>query len=135
MTALGSDATSRDVRTKLVLLWVFVSLNYVYGDVFAILGKTVGVTFTPTSLLGAAALVETPIVMIVLSWGLGHRMSRWANIGVGAVNALASLSSLVVGLEAGTASFTDGFFAIAEIAAAIVIVRYAWCWHRPGLHG
>ncbi len=131
MTIQNPEMTSvRDVRTKLALLWAFVSLNYVYGDVFAILGRTVSVNFTPTSLLGAAALVETPIVMIVLSWTLNSRANRWANVAVGAANAVASLSSLLVGIEANTASFTDGFFAVIEIAATSIIIWYAWSWRR-----
>jgi hypothetical protein len=119
--------TAGITRTRLSMLWVFVSLNYVYGDVFTLLGKGYVIAFTPESLLGAAILVETPIVMVLLSRALKYKANRWANILVGVVNCVATLGSLV----AGPPTYYNVFFAAMEIVGIALIIWYAWKWPRP----
>ena len=127
MGAENSSKTAPSMRTKLSTLWIFVSLNYVYGDVFTLLGKGYVIAFTEASLLGAAILVETPIVMILLSWALKYRANRWTNIIVGAINGVATLGSLL----AGPPALYNIFFAVMEIAGVSLIVWYAWTWLKP----
>jgi len=128
MSLTNTLAGMGDVRTRLSMLWVFLSLNYVYGDVFTLLGKGYVVDFTPASLLGAAILVETPIVMVLLSWALKYRASRWANILVGAINVVATIISLTSGLVLGTQAPYNIFFAVTEIAGSSLILWFAWKW-------
>jgi len=80
------------------------------------------------ALLGAAILVETAIAMVLLSRMLKYRANRWANIIVGAVNTLAVLASLLIA----TPAAYYAFFAVIEIATALVIIWYAWRWPNPG---
>ncbi len=87
-----------DIRMKLSTLWIVVALNYVYGDVFTLLAKGTAISFTQGSQLGSAVLVETPIVIVFLSRRLkNHKVNRWSNILVGAINALATVASLLAG--------------------------------------
>ncbi len=132
MSLDGKPPETADIRTKLSALWVVVALNYVYGDVFTLLGKGAVINFTQASLLGAAVLVETPIVMIFFSRIVkSYGVNRWANIVVGAINALATIASLVVGLLAGTQYAYNVFFAFIEVASIFAVVWYAWRWRRP----
>ena len=73
-----------NTKERLSLLWIFALLNYLYADVvalFAIAGT--GNSFEPLSplaLLGAAALMEIPIAMILACRLLPFRANRLANL-------------------------------------------------------
>lgn len=120
------------MKTKLSALWVFATLNYLYCDVVTLMdpgklgrflaGNVGGVRINQSFLLGASALVEIPIAMVLLSQVLKDRTSRWANIVAGLVMTAVQLSTLVVGSPAPYYLF----FSIIEIAATSTIVIYAW---------
>jgi len=115
---------TEDVKIKLQTLWIFATFNYIYADVLTLFDKTVVTNLSQGSLLGAAILVETAIVMVLLSRILPYRANRWANIIVGVVNTLAVLISLTVA----TPALYYLFFAVIEIATTSFIVWYAWNW-------
>lgn len=120
------------MKTKLSALWVFATLNYLYCDVVTLMdpgklgrflaGNVGGVQINQSFLLGASALVEIPIAMVLLSQVLKDRARRWANIVAGLVMTAVQLATLMVGSPAPYYLF----FSIIEIAATATIVIYAW---------
>jgi len=113
-----------NVKIKLQTLWIFATFNYIYADVLTLFDKSVATNLSQGSLLGAAILVETAIVMVLLSRILPYRANRWSNIIVGVINTLAVLISLTVA----TPALYYIFFAVIEIATTSFIVWYAWNW-------
>jgi uncharacterized membrane protein len=76
-------------------------------------------------LLGAAMLMETAIAMVLLSRILKDKANRWANVAVGALQTVAVLSSVLIGI---TPTLYYLFFAVIEIACTLLIVWYALRW-------
>jgi hypothetical protein len=68
--------------------------------------------------------VETAIAMVLLSRVLKYAPNRWLNIIAGAINSVAVLGSLLVGIP--TAHYA--FFAVIEVPTTILIIWYAWKW-------
>ena len=112
------EKETRDRRTMLFTLWIFVTLNYVYADVVTLFDKSVVTSLSQGTLFGAAVLVETAIAMVLLSRVLNYRANRWANIFVGAINTVAVLASLLVA----TPAVYHAFFGIIEIATTLLII-------------
>ena len=122
------------MRSKLSLLWVFVTLNYLYCDVVSLMdpsllkqyaaGNVGGIAVTPGFLLAAGALVEIPMAMVVLARLLPPRAGRWANIVAAAVMTAVQLLSLFVK----TPALYYAFFSAIEIATTASIVWLAWRW-------
>ena len=126
-----------DMKVKLSTLWIFVMFNYIYADILTLMDPTVlkelitgtvgGIELTQGFLLGAAILMETAIVMVVLSRVLKYRANRWVNIISGIIHTAAVFLSLFVG----TPAMYYTFFATIEIACTLLIVWYAWKWVNP----
>ena len=125
---------ARRAKVTLSTLWIFAVLNYLYADVMSLFdpaiqsdiaaGSIGSLQITEAFLLAAAVLMETAIVMVVLSRVLGYRANRWANIVVGVLHTVAVTSSLTVG----SVALYSAFFAVVEIACTVFIVGYAWRW-------
>ena len=121
-------------RILLSTLWIFVTFNYVYADVFGLLdpqqlstimsGAVGGINITQEFLLFGAVLMEIPIAMILLSRLLPYRYNRWANIVAAAIKTVAVAASLTVT----TPTMYYAFFCCIEIACTAFIVWYAWRW-------
>lgn len=126
------------MKMRLSTLWIFAILNYLYADVMStmdpsvlekLLSGSVGsIQITPGFLLGAAVLMETAIVMVLLSRLLDYGPNRVLNIVAGAIHTAAVASSM----------FVDGppdgyyiFFGAIEIGTTIAIIWLAWTWRRP----
>jgi hypothetical protein len=84
-----------EVRIKLSALWVCLVLTYLLGDVLRIFsggfeaGEVSGMEMSQGLVLGMAALMLLPIVMVFLSLALKYPAIRWVSIVVGLVfNAL-----------------------------------------------
>ena len=116
-----------DTETKLQILWIFLTFNYVYGDVVTLFDKSIATNLDQISLLGASVLVETVIAMVLLSRVLEYRANRLASITVAAINFVATFASLLVAVP----SAHYAFFAVIDIVTEVVIIRYAWKWHSP----
>ncbi len=121
-----------DRKMILSSLWIFAMFNYLYADVFslyfipAVQQETM--TNSDTSVLGFAILMETAIVMVLLSRVLKYRVNRWANIVAGVIHTLAVFLSMVTG-SAPKPYYV--FFGTIEIACTLFIIGYAWKWSNP----
>ena len=126
---------TRSMQTRLSTLWVFIMFNMVFADILSFMypgglkevltGYAGGVQITPAFLLGAAVVTEIPIAMIVLSRILKQRANRWANIVAGVI----TIVYVVGGGPLNQIHYI--FFAAVEVAAALLIIRYAWTWREP----
>jgi len=116
-----------DTKVKLQTLWIFAVLNMAYADIHMLFDKSIVASLSQGALLGSAVLMETAIVMVLLSRILPYRSNRWANIVIGLINTLAVLASLFVG----TPHAYYIFFAVIEIAATLAIIWIAWTWPKP----
>ena len=124
-----------DMRSKLSILWLFATLNYLYCDVAGLMdrelltgylaGNVGGLEISQGFLLGAGILVEIPITMVLLSRVLKYRANRWANIAAGTVMTVVQLATLFL---AGTPTIYYLFFSVIEIATTAFIVWSAWKW-------
>ena len=125
-----------DTRILLIVLWVFYSLNFMYADQLSNLEPGVlqgimsgyvadgTVKITDGFLLGTAMMFEVPFLMIVLSWVLGYRANRWANIIAGTLFVVVQIASLFMGAP----SPAYIFYTAVEIVGLSLIVWYAWKW-------
>ena len=119
----------RDLKSKLSALWLFAVLNFIYCDVITLydhvfIKQSTTIQYTQAFLLGAAVLVEVPIVMVLLSRILEPRANRWANVVAG----IAMSGIQTVTLFVGTPTMYYLFFSIIEIATTATIVWLAWSW-------
>jgi hypothetical protein len=119
----------RDHKTTLSTLWIFAVLNFIFCDVITLydhvfIQQASSIQSTQGFLLGAAALVEIPIVMVLLSRGLDYPANRWANVVAGTVMTLVQTVTLFVG----TPTMYYVFFSVIEIATTSAVVWYAWTW-------
>jgi hypothetical protein len=114
--------TSRDLKARLSALWIVVLMNILSADIFSFLlsGMTgdASVTVTPFMMLALAIPQELPIAMIFLSRVLKYRANRLLNI-------IASVITSLYVMAGGSLTPHYIFFAAAEIAAMLLIIRYA----------
>ncbi len=117
-------------------LWIFVTLNYIFCDVFTLFysaslkqsmtGEMGGMEINQEFLLAFSFLMELPMVMIVLSRILSYRSNRMANIVV------ASIMTIVQSATLFTADNTLHyiFFSTIEISTTGFILYTAWQWNE-----
>jgi hypothetical protein len=129
----------RDRASTLSTLWIFAALNYLYCDVVSLMdrkllagylvGNVGGLHITSGFLVGAAALVEIPMAMVLVSRVAKYPTNRWANVVAASVMTVVQAVTLFVG---STAVYYL-LFSIIEIACTAFIVWYAWTWRLPAL--
>jgi MFS family permease len=139
-----SNTAARDRKVILSTLWIFAILNYAYADIMTlffnpvlqpeeqqrILSGYVGdIRITQGFVLAGAILMETAIVMVLLSRVLPHSANRWANILAGLLHTAAVIWSMT----GGAVNVFYVFFATIEVACTLFIVWYAWTWRKPAL--
>ena len=122
------------MKSKLSILWVFATLNYLYCDIVSLMdhdllkgylaGSIGGVDITQGFLLAAGVLVEIPIAMVLLSRVLNEPANRWANIVAGAFMTVVQLATLFVK----TPALYYAFFSMFEIGSTALIAGMAWRW-------
>jgi Family of unknown function (DUF6326) len=126
------------MRARLSALWIFAALNYLYCDVVSLMdagllrqyltGTVNGMELNQGFLLGAAALVEIPIAMTLVSRLVAHHAAnRWANLVAAAVMTLVQAATLFVG----TPAPYYAFFSVLEIGCTAAIAWQAWSWRVP----
>lgn len=126
----------QDRKAMLSTLWIFLTVNYLFCDVFSnmdpgalkelvMTGGLSGLQLTQEFLLIAAISMEIPMLMIVLSRILKYGVNRWANISVGIIMAIYQLATMNVGTPP-TLHYI--FFSAIEVASCLIIVWYAWNW-------
>ena len=124
------------MRTSLSTLWIFATLNYLYCDLLGVMdpnmlkghlsGHLGSITINQGFLLAAGALVEVPMLMVLVSRLVGFVPNRWANVIAGAFMTVVQAASLFVS----TPTIYYVFFSVIEITATVAIVVIAWRW-RP----
>lgn len=123
-------------KTILSTLWIFVTLNYLYCDVIAVMdpvilnqlltGNVGSLHIDRNFLLGAAILMEIPISMVILSRVLNYKKNRIFNMIAGSIKTIVMTITMFVGTPASYYIF----FGVIEIATTVFIVWYAWKWRE-----
>ncbi|MBK8492950.1 MAG: hypothetical protein IPL49_19190 [Saprospirales bacterium] len=123
-----------DKKILLSTLWVFLTVNFIFCDVFTLMyseelkqilsGNMGGVKIDQPFLLTFAILMEIPMLMIVLSRVLNDKINRVFNIVAGLLLTVIQGGSLLVG----TPTLHYLFFSIVEISTTAFIVWYALNW-------
>ena len=120
-----------DVKIKLSALWATLMLTYLLGDVLRIFsgdftaGEMGGLQISQELMLGMAALLVIPAVMVFLSVTLKYSVNRWANI----IFAIFFFGFNLIGLPT-YASAYDQFLIIVGLIFNIMTVWYAWRWPK-----
>jgi hypothetical protein len=120
-------------KDKLFTLWIFVTVNYIFCDIFTLFysenlkqlmsGAMGGMDITETFLFAFSVIMELPMLMIVMSRLLPYKFNRLANIAVGIFMTLVQTATLF-----GDNMLHYVFFSIIEIATTIIIVWIAIRW-------
>ena len=124
-----------NVKIKLSALWTALMFCFAYADILAhmrsdiiegiLAGELEGIQITQEALIGSAALMMSPIVMIFISLMLSAKVNRWLNIVLGAIYAGINLSTMLMTGGGWTYYY---IFAVAEVAISITIVWVALKW-------
>ena len=132
---MNTKGKKMDRKVLLSTLWIFAILNYIYADILSlyepgVLGELMtgsinGVDFTQGFLLIMAILMETAIIMVLLSRIWSYKPNRIANIITGIIHTLAVFLSMFVGSGP---SLHYIFFGIIEMITTISIIVIAWKW-------
>lgn len=124
------NSNGMDIRLTLSLLWVFLVLNMAYADILSLMDATspirsimAGAPTPSGGLLAGAFVMETSIVMILLSQVLKRSANRWVNIIIGILN--------IVPIVTGGHGLYYLFFASIEVASILLIIWFAWKWPKP----
>ncbi|QEE31019.1 hypothetical protein FTW19_25250 [Terriglobus albidus] len=122
------------VRFKLSALWCSVMFCYIYGDYFELYqpgklpqmlsGRTALGSTTQGALLGMAAVMAIPSLMVFLSLTLPAAVSRWLNIVFGV------LYTVIMVLAIQGSWHFYAFFGMVEMMLTLAIVWYAWTWQK-----
>ena len=123
-----------DRRVVLSAVWIFVVLNYIYADIFIILGghgastpeeeELVKTLSSPGIFVFFAFYLQMAMAMIVVSRLLKHGINRWSNILIASLHVLGGLGSLFVV----TNTIYYIYYVSVEIIALLFIIWYAWGW-------
>ena len=120
------------VRIKLSALWACLMLTYLLGDVLRIFsgdftaGEISGMEMSQGLLLGMAALMLLPIIMVFLSLTLKYPAVRWVSIVVAVFLFLFN----VVGLPTYPGLY-DQFLIVVGLILNALTIWYAWKWVNP----
>ena len=120
------------IRIKLSALWACLMLTYLLGDVLRIFsgdftaGEISGMEMSQGLLLGMAALMLLPIIMVFLSLTLKYPAVRWVSIVVAVFLFLFN----VVGLPTYPGLY-DQFLIVVGLVFNALTVWYAWKWVEP----
>jgi hypothetical protein len=123
------------VRLKISALWITMLLLFAYGDIFGffapghieeiVAGEISGIEITEGFLLAVSVYIAIASAMVFLTLVLAPNVARWTNI-VLAVLYIVSIVAAAIG----ESSAYYVFLSAAEIAALVLVVRYAWSWPR-----
>ncbi|MBP9099384.1 MAG: hypothetical protein KBF74_11255 [Ferruginibacter sp.] len=122
------------VKLKIALLWVSVTLCYLYGDYFELYipQKAAGLISgqnlldSPLKLFAASVLLAIPAVMVFLSVVLKARLNRWLNLILGIFFTLIMLLIAINSFTAWRAFYV--FLALVESTLTALITWYAFTW-------
>ena len=122
-------------KNLLPLLWVFLTVNYIYCDVFILhdaryleaflVGEVGNMKITEGFLLMFAVVMQVPMIMIVLSKILTFKLNKYTNILAGVITT--SVQTFTVSM--GGASYFK-FFSLFEISTGLIIIVLAATWKQ-----
>jgi hypothetical protein len=121
-------------RFKLAALWSSVMFLYIYADYFGLFSPGLLATMnrgiiapfgaaTGGVMVGVGLMMALPSLMIFLSVALPARVSRGANLVMGA-----AYTAIIALTMWNGALFI--FYGIIEMALTLLVVWYAWTWPR-----
>lgn len=120
-------------KNLLSLLWIYLTLNYIYCDVFTLhlsqyleaflSGNVGGMEITEEFLLIFAVIMQIPIVMILLSRVLTFKLNKAANIIAGCITTSVQAITVTMG---GTLHYM--LFSFFEISTGLLIIYLAVTW-------
>lgn len=121
-------------KTLLSTLWIFLTLNYLFCDVFSlyysetlnqlIAGKIGEIEFTQEFLLVFAIIMEIPLLMILFSRVLNYKPNRLSNIMASIFMIITQVGSLIEGNN--TLHYL--FFSLVEIITLSIILWLSIKW-------
>ena len=120
-----------DVRILLSGLWIALMLVFLLGDVIRIFagditpGEIAGKPVTQGMWLLIAAIMLTPIIMVVLSLVLPYPAIKWVCIVMAVVWVIFNLAGLPY------KGLYDNFLIVVSLVFCGLIVWYAWTWPAP----
>ena len=121
------------VDTRIIVsgLWIAVMLTFLLGDVLRIFagdftaGEIAGKPVTQGMWLLIAAIMLTPIIMVVLSLILPYPAIKWVCIILAVLWVIFNLAGLPY------KGLYDNFLIVVSIVFCGLIVWYAWTWPAP----
>lgn len=122
-----------DRRQLLSLLWIYLTVNYIYCDVFTLhladyleaflAGDVGGMKITEEFLLAFSIVMQIPMIMIVLSRLLTFKANKYLNIGAGIITTSIQAYTVTMG---GTLHYM--FFSFFEVCTGLLIIYLALTW-------
>ncbi len=129
-----------DRKKLLSVLWIYLTVNYIYCDVFTLhlapyleaflSGDVGGMKITEEFLLMFAFIMQVPVIMIVLSRLLTFRLNKYFNVVAG----IFTTSVQAFTLTMGGSTLHYKFFSILEIGTGILIIYLAITWKQKSPH-
>ncbi len=124
------------IRCKLSALWISVMFLYIYADYFELYvpGKLQSILagqmiplgpVTQGVLLGTAAMLALPSLMIFFSLALKASATRWLNVAVGFV-----YTAIQIAVVSGSGWTFYVAMGLLESVLTVLIVWTAWKWPR-----
>jgi len=123
-------------KSLLSLLWIFLTVNYIYCDVFTLhhakyleaflSGDLGGMKITEEFLLIFAVIMQIPMIMIVLSKCLTFTLNKYFNIVAGIITTSVQTFTVMMG----GASLHYLFFSFFEICTGFFIIYLAVTWKQ-----
>lgn len=124
----------------LPLLWTFLTVNYIFCDVFTLhlakyleaflSGDVGGMQITEEFLLVFAFIMQIPMIMIPLSRLLSYKLNKYANIIAGIITTGVQTYTVFMG---GTLHYM--FFSFFEISTGLLIIYLAITWKQCANEG
>jgi len=124
-----------DRKNLLPFLWIYLTANYIYCDVFTLhlakyleaflSGDVGGMKITEEFLLIFAVIMQIPVIMIVLSKFLTFKLNKYFNIVAGIITTSVQTVTVVMG---GTLHYM--FFSFFEICTGLLIIYFAATWKQ-----
>lgn len=124
-----------DRKKLLSVLWIFLTVNYIYCDVFSLhdakmlqaflTGEVGNMKITEEFLLSFAFIMQIPMIMILLSRYLAYKLNKYLNIVAATISG--SIQSFTVYMG-GTLYYM--FFSFFEISTALLIIFVAVTWKK-----
>ncbi|MFY0625780.1 MAG: hypothetical protein JXR07_05785 [Reichenbachiella sp.] len=122
-------------KNLLSLLWIYLTVNYIYCDVFTLhlakyleaflSGDVGGMKITEEFLLVFSGVMQIPMIMIVLSRFLTFKPNKYLNIIAGIITTSIQTFTVTMG---GTLHYM--FFSFFEICTGLFIIYLAVTWKQ-----